>query len=104
MSFALGILVVCIATSAGLVSGFVLVRRSEKWCPGCGVAITVEHCPNASAKAGQVTSERSGEAVTAGSRLDLCHRGPDGGLPSWAADVQRERRDGVRGAAPPLKS
>jgi hypothetical protein len=29
----------------GLIGGFILAKRAQQWCPGCGITITAAHCP-----------------------------------------------------------
>lgn len=36
----------CAGLLAGFLAGFGLVRRAQQWCPGCGAAITIAHCPH----------------------------------------------------------
>jgi hypothetical protein len=33
----------------GLISGMSLIKRSERWCPGCGSLLTLDHCPHGDA-------------------------------------------------------
>ena len=37
---------VSLALLVGFVAGFVLFKRSQRWCPGCGATITPAHCPD----------------------------------------------------------
>ena len=43
-------LIAGIAAVAGLVAGFLagfgFAKRSRQWCPGCGLTMTVDHCPH----------------------------------------------------------
>ena len=36
---------VILALAAGFAAGLALLKRSDRWCPGCGCPITLAHCP-----------------------------------------------------------
>jgi hypothetical protein len=42
----LAALAACMGLLAGSLGGFGLAKRSQRWCPGCGLTITTEHCPH----------------------------------------------------------
>jgi len=36
----------CAGLFLGVVGGFAVRERARRWCPGCGVTLTAEHCPH----------------------------------------------------------
>lgn len=34
-----------VAGLAGLVAGFLVGKRATRWCPVCGLTLSISHCP-----------------------------------------------------------
>ncbi len=43
------VVAVLVALLVGFAMGFALFKRSERWRPGCGLALTGWHCPSSHA-------------------------------------------------------
>jgi hypothetical protein len=51
---------------AGLLGGFALVKRAERWCPGCGALVSVEHCTHRATGRQAVAAGSVGATPTGG--------------------------------------